>query len=128
MKLRVTLIFVAFLMLGLSACGSDQSGAAGAIEDYIQALASQDADLIANLACAEWEEQAQIEVDSFTAVNAEIPELVCLETGADGSDMLVTCTGKILLDYNGEKQELDVSARTYRARQEGGEWRMCGYQ
>ena len=128
MKLRATLIFVAFLMLGLSACGSDQSGAAGAIEEYIQALTSQEGELIANLACAEWEEQAQIEVDSFTAVSAEIPELACQEAGTDGADTLVTCIGRIVLDYNGEKQELDVSLRTYRARQEGGEWRMCGYK
>ena len=128
MKLRAILIFLSIVMLGLSACGSEQSGAAGAIEEYIQALTNQEAELVANLVCADWEEQAQLEVDSFSAVSAEIPELACQEAGTDNADTLVTCIGKILLDYNGEKQELDVSLRTYRARQEGGEWRMCGYK
>lgn len=38
------------------------------------------------------------------------------------------CTGKAVLDYNGEKQEVDLSALVYKVAREGGEWRVCGYQ
>ena len=33
----------------------------------------------------------------------------------------------MVLNYNGELQEMDLAARQYLARQEGGQWRMCGY-
>jgi hypothetical protein len=52
----------------------------------------------------------------------------CQEAGSDGSYTLVQCQGKIVADYNGEKQEFDLNRRVFRAILEGGEWRMCGYQ
>jgi hypothetical protein len=54
--------------------------------------------------------------------------LSCQDAGNADNATLVSCTGKIKASYNGENQELDLSSRTYRAVQEGGDWRMCGYK
>ncbi len=111
----------------LAACNSGQNGASKGIEAYIQALSNKDTVQISNLSCADWEQNALIEVDSLTAVGSKVENLTCEQTGQDGADTYVSCTGVLALDYNGEAQQLDLSTRTYIARQEGGEWRMCGY-
>lgn len=121
------LSFVIFTCLYLSACSS-KSGADTAVETYIKALVARDANSLKTASCANWEGDAQVELDSFTAVSITLDGLSCQEAGKDGSSTLVTCTGKIKASYNGENQELDLSSRTYRAIQEGGEWRMCGYK
>ena len=121
------LLFIV-LILGLAACGgSTQSPAAAAVENYLQALVAQDADKLANHSCLDWESAAFIELDSLASVTAQLEGLQCQEAGAQGSDTLVSCTGKMVLNYNGELQEMDLAARQYLARQEGGQWRMCGY-
>lgn len=121
------LSIVIFASLFLSACSS-KSGSATAVETYIKALVGRDTNALKTASCANWEGQAQVELDSFTAVSISLDGLNCQEAGKDGSSTLVTCTGKIKASYNGENQELDLSSRTYRAIQEGGDWRMCGYK
>jgi hypothetical protein len=121
----VLIIFAAFI---LASCSSGKSDAAAAIEAYIQALGNKDINQISNISCADWAKSALVEVDSFTAVNTKVENLSCQEAGQDGSDTLVTCKGDISLDYGGEAQQIDLSGRTYIARQEAGEWRMCGYK
>ncbi len=118
-----TLIF--FL---LSACGNSETGPSRAIEAYITALSTQDTNQVINLSCADWEQSARVEVDSFTAVSSVLQDLSCAKTGQEGDNVLVSCNGKLALDYNGEAQEIDLSGRIYIARQESGEWRMCGYR
>jgi hypothetical protein len=125
----ITLIFL--LSLALSACGGDSAssgGAVQAVESYLQALVDQDVDQVVNSSCAEWEASALTEVDSLTAVTTSLADLACQEAGQQKGDTLVTCSGKIIFDYDGEIQELDLVGRTYAAREEGGEWRMCGYR
>jgi hypothetical protein len=116
------------VILLLAACGSAQNGAVSTIESYIQALGSKDSTQISNLSCADWEASALMEVDSLAGVSAKVENLVCQPAGQDGADTYVSCTGVLALDYNGEAQQIDLSSRTYIARQEGGEWRMCGYR
>ncbi len=123
---QIVVFFVLFTLL-LVACGSGKDGASQAIEAYLRALGSQDAAQLSNLSCADWEAQARLEMDSLTGVGSKVEELACQTADQDGSDTLVTCTGRLALDYNGEAQQIDLSERTYIARQEGGEWRMCGY-
>lgn len=122
-----------FIILGiglfvlLTGCSQSNNSSAKAIEGYIQALVAQDANKATSLSCVDWEANAQTELDSFTAVSASLENFSCQETGKDGTDAIVTCTGKIVFDYNGEKQELDLSGRSFLAREEDGVWRMCGY-
>lgn len=125
-------IFIAtitiFFSIILAGCGREQEGPTQAIEAYIHALSNKDSVQIRSVSCANWEENAQREIDSLTAVGSKVENLACKETGQDGADTYVSCTGSLALDYNGEAQQIDLSSRTYIARQEGGEWRMCGYR
>lgn len=124
-QLIIILILFAFFLV---ACSSEKDNAAQAIEAYINALGNQDAVQISNLSCADWEQNALIEVDSLTSVGSKVENLECRENGQEGNSTFVSCTGIISLDYNGEAQQIDLSNRTYIARMEGDEWRMCGYR
>ncbi|HEX9091257.1 MAG TPA: hypothetical protein VF831_07195 [Anaerolineales bacterium] len=122
------IIFIVIISIfTLVGCRSETNDAPKTIEAYIKALSNQDANQISSLSCADWEPQALIEVDSFTAVSSEVKDLACQQSGQDGDDVYVSCTGILALDYGGEAQQIDLSSRTYIARQEGGEWHMCGY-
>ena len=109
-------------------CSSGESGAVTAIESYIQALGDKDINHVSTLSCADWEQNALIEVDSLTAVGSKVENLSCEVTGEEGEITFVSCTGIIALDYGGEAQQIDLSNRSYIALQEAGEWRMCGYK
>jgi hypothetical protein len=123
----VTLLFIFSALL--SACaGGAGGGAPKAIESYLQALVAEDQAKVVSLSCAAWEESARLEVDSFQGVKAALEGAVCAETGTEDGAALVTCQGKIVATYNNENQELPLNTRTYKAVQEGGEWRMCGYK
>jgi predicted small secreted protein len=115
----------------LAACGAQAGGgspAVQAVQAYLQALVAKDATKLSNLSCAAWESDATLEMDSFQAVTATLQGVSCQETGKNGSATLVNCNGAIVATYNNEKQNLDLSPRTYKVVQEGGEWRVCGYQ
>lgn len=117
------------LLLILTACSAKSAGSpAGAIEAYNQALAAKNADQLSTLSCKAWEADAKTELESFSAVNVTLKDQKCQESGKDGNTTLVSCTGKISADYNGEIMEINLADRTYKAVQEGGEWRMCGYR
>jgi hypothetical protein len=127
MTRKVIIVLALFAWLALYGC-SQPSGAVAAVETYVKALVARDANALKNASCAQWESNAQVELDSFTAVSISLEGLSCQEAGKDGDATLVSCTGKIKASYNGENQELDLSNRTYRAIQESSEWRMCGYK
>jgi hypothetical protein len=121
------LLFLA-LILALSACSGASNSAAAAVQAYFQALVDQDAEKAISLSCAAWEDQARIDADAFATNPATADGMACGEAGSEGEYTLVTCTGRLVLDYNGEEVPVDLAARSYLALQEGGEWRMCGYK
>lgn len=125
--LRVIILSVLLLSF-LASCTAQKNGAVQAVEGYLQAMVAKDNTRITGFACASWEAQAQTEADSFAGVSAQLQGLACQVSGLDGSTTLVTCSGKIVASYNGENTEINLAGRTYKAVQEGGEWRMCGYQ
>jgi hypothetical protein len=127
-RVTVVLAVVALVSLGLEACGSGQSGAVQAVQGYLDALVAKDSSRVSALSCADWESDAQVEVDSLEAVTPRLDGVSCSEGGTDGGATLVTCTGSMVLSYNGEDRSLDLSRRTYRVVQQGGDWLMCGYQ
>lgn len=116
------------LLVLLSACSGGKSGAVSAIETYINALGNKDVNQISSISCSDWEQNALTEVDSLAAVGTKVEDISCTETGKEGTDTFVSCTGRIAMDYGGEAQYIDLSGRTYVARQESGDWRMCGYK
>jgi hypothetical protein len=121
--------FITALAVFLTGCSQEStSDAASAIKAYIEALVSQDEALLVNASCADWEDDAILELDSLSAVSVSLENLNCTEAAQEGETTLVACTGNLIADYNGEEQEIDLSERAYAAIQEGGEWRMCGYR
>lgn len=115
------------ILLLLASCGGSSDPAA-VVEEYFRALVEKDATRAVTLSCAAWENGARTDVDTFAMYPAELVDVACQDAGAEGDSRRVTCTGKAILDYNGEKQEIDLAGRDYTVVQEGGEWRMCGYQ
>jgi hypothetical protein len=130
MRKSIWAIGVVLLLLSilLAACGSNASSSADAVQNYLKALVGKDSARVSALSCKTWESQALLEMDGFQAVKAELDNVVCKESGTDGSATLVNCTGNISLTYNTEKQLLDVSRQTYKVVQEGGDARVCGYK
>ncbi len=139
MRRFLAIVFLAGMIAGLlEACsGPGSSGvtqtpskapAAKAVEDYLQGIVSKDVNKVSTLSCKDWEQQAIQELDSLQAVKAALSGVACAQSGTDGSTALVKCTGKIVITYDNENQELDLSLRTYRVTQSGGDWLVCGYQ
>ena len=124
------LIILSMLLLSilLSACSSNSTGAVDAVEGYVNALASNDEASLSALSCADWESSALTELDSLQAVTASLDGFSCQQSGTDGETALVDCEGKMILSYNGEDQELDLSTRTYQVVEDGGNWLVCGVQ
>ena len=127
MRTFFLILFLVISALSLSACASSNENApAKAVEGYLNALVTKDADRLSTLVCGDWEDEALLELDSFQAVTPRLDGLTCEQTGTDANTALVLCNGKIIATYNNEDQELDLSVRTYQVVQEGGEWLVCG--
>jgi len=126
--LGVVLMVLALILAACGAGAGTKNPSAAAVESYLKALVSKDAAKVSALACKTWESQALMEMDGFQAVKAELDNVVCKDSGSDGSATLVSCTGNISLTYKTEKQSLDVSRQTYKVVQEGGDARVCGYK
>ena len=125
-KILFTLLLANIL---LTACAPSASDApAKAVENYLNALVAKDAARLPTLVCGDWEGDALIELDSLQAVNARLENAACSQTGTDGNFALVDCAGSIVLTYNNEDQNLDLSLVTYQVVEESGEWLVCGKQ
>ncbi|MEJ2012444.1 MAG: hypothetical protein P8X64_09520 [Anaerolineales bacterium] len=53
--------------------------------------------------------------------------LACRDAGSLDGSTLVRCEGTFVANYGGEIQNIDVSLRNFRAVDEDGVWKMCGY-
>ena len=127
MRKTVLILFILLANILLTACGASNTDApAKAVETYLNTLVAKDADRLPTLVCGDWEDDALLELDSFQAVDARLENAVCQQTGTEGDISLVSCTGSIVLTYDGEDQNLDLSVRTYQVVQEGGDWLVCG--
>lgn len=126
--MRRYLLGIAMIVFVLSACAKESS-ASQVVEKYLKAKVASEADELNKLACKEWEAKAQLDATSFESVKAELQNMSCKENGEDGKYTLVTCEGKLIIEYRGEDpREQNLSDTTYRAVKEDGEWKMCGEQ
>jgi len=136
---------IAFLSLWLlPGCASSNNGpaAAAAVQSYWQAMVDRDLNKVVELSCADWEAQARTEFNSFSAVKLKLDNVACVaverqppasgqpasDRDAAGQAIQVTCSGSIIANYGAEDLTIDIANRTYQAVNEGGDWRMCGYQ
>ena len=130
MLTKYQIIFFSILLIILlsAGCSSDNKpSAAIAVEQYYQALVEKDENKMINLSCAAWEPDAKLMYDSFAAVNLTLDNLSCQQTGEDDK-RLVSCSGVLIASYGAENLEIDIAERTYVVINEGGEWRVCGFQ
>ncbi|MBL8107896.1 MAG: hypothetical protein JNJ72_20175, partial [Anaerolineales bacterium] len=88
MRTKLTISMLALSIL-LSACGASASGGAtNAVESYITALATKDQAALISNSCADWEDDALIELDSFALVEVTVDGMSCAESGTDGDKTL----------------------------------------
>jgi len=129
MKLHQFVAACVVILLAVSACGTKTTAnAADATYAYLQALASKDKDAVISLTCKESEEQAILEVDALMSVDAALNDIRCEQTGQDGDEVLVVCTGSLDLTYNDEIRAIELGKRTYSMKMEDGQWRVCSYK
>jgi hypothetical protein len=126
LRLRRIVLLVFALNL-ISACGGGPSPST-AVEKYLESLIAGDQVGAVNASCADWEAQARAEAASFDSVEARLEGVSCSVSGEDGNISLVDCQGVIIATYGAEDTELPLEGRSYQIIQEGGDWRMCGYQ
>lgn len=129
MKLYKLIAASIAILLAVSSCGTKTTAnAADATYAYLQALASKDKDAVISLTCKESEEQAILEVDALMSVDAALNDIRCEQTGQDGDEVLVVCTGSLDLTYNDEIRAIELGKRTYSMKMEDGQWRVCSYK
>lgn len=122
------LLFAAWAALCLAGCAGSASGSAtGAVESYLKALAGRNLNGMIAASCADWEANARLEYDSFTAVTLQLEGLECRQTGGQDNTVQVTCTGSLIANYGDEDLKIDIADRPFQVIKEAGEWRMCGY-
>ena len=126
LRTKLTILMLALSILLVACEASASGGAAPAVEGYITALASKDQAALISNSCADWEDDALIELDSFALVEVTVDGMSCTESGADGDKTLVDCTGMLNMSYNGEPQSLDLADRTYEVIEQNGNWLVCG--
>jgi hypothetical protein len=126
MRRRTFLSLIVSLLV--TACSSAANTPAGVVEQYFKTLIAKDEAKLASLSCAAWESDARRDSRTFSQFPASAENVQCREAGADGGSTIVACTGKLVLDYNGDKQQVDLADRQYRTIQEDGTWKMCGYK
>jgi len=118
---------VLFLLL-LDLAGCSQPGPDAAVESFLKALLAGDENKVHQAVCPEWEAQAAVELDAFSGVTGKLDGASCTKAGTDGGYTLITCSGKMVLNYQGEQRERSLEGRTYLAKRVNGEWKMCGYR
>jgi len=121
--LILSLVLAAIL---LAACASNTDAPVKAVENYLNALVNKEADKLSTLVCGDWEEDALTELDALQAVTSSLENVSCSQSGVDGDTTLVLCTGNIVLSYDNENQNIDLSTRTYQIVEQGGDWLVCG--
>ena len=127
MRKYILLLSIMLATLVLSACGSSNTDApVQAVEEYWNVIVAKDAERLPTLVCGDYEDEALTVLDSLQAVTARLDSLTCTQTGTDGDTALVNCTGNLVLTYDAEDQNLDLSVFTYEVVEEGGDWLICG--
>ena len=116
------------LLMILTACAAKSAPPEQAVEAYLNAIVEADLDKITTLSCADWEQQAMLELDSFQGVEVSLVDMQCTQSGSDGDTALVSCSGHFLTSYDGEAMQIDLDTREYELVKQGGDWLVCGYR
>lgn len=91
---------------------------------YLEARLASDVEQLRELSCAEWESQIPLQTASFQSIDASLKDAICTTGGELDNMVIIECTGKIVYDYDGERNERELG--NYLVVQENGKWKMCG--
>ena len=128
-NLPISMILVVLILVsGGCASNKTQDLAAASVETYLEALIAKDVNTMINQSCGSWEEDARLEYQSFAAVEVSLEDLDCQTGRQQAGFTLVSCTGRIVANYGAEDLIIELSERQYKVAEEGGEWRVCGYE
>jgi len=125
-RIRLLVILLPLLMVILAAC-ADSAKPEDAVIPYLEALLSNDEAKLNSAICPAWEADAKRDFDAFTGVTGTLKDSSCKKAGEDGDTALITCTGTMELDYNGELRDRSLEGTTYRVDKIDGDWKVCGY-
>ncbi len=125
--LKPALMVLVLLAALLAGCAQSEKPGEP-VKTFWGAVLAADKDKVLSTVCPEWEAQAQKEFDAFSGVTGKLDSAVCQKSGTDGAFTLVTCTGKMVLDYRGEQRERPLEGRTYLVKKVDGDWKLCGYR
>ena len=87
---------------------------------FLTAKAAGDRETLSTLICVAQETELDAQALSFAGYGARLENAVCNVASAD----LVTCTGQIAVNYNGEARNFPLG--TYAVIEERGAWKWCG--
>ena len=121
MMKRILLLLPMILILAGCATEADPGET---ILKYLEARVAADATKLGELTCADLEAQIPQQVASFQSIDASLEDASCQANGTQDGMTIVECTGKIVYDYDGERNERELG--NFLATQENGEWKMCG--
>lgn len=130
-RLMLLVLVLLYVGVGCGGAGAGDSGGeadapARAVEKYLSAKVSGNADDIRAGLCAEMESVLERELRTFESVsNATLENMSCTSDEAAAADeTVVRCTGEIAALYGTEETTFPLAA--YRAVNEDGEWKWCG--
>lgn len=121
--MKYMLILLLPIVLILASCSSEADPADVAM-NYLIARLEANVDKLRDLSCADWESQVQLQAASFSSIDAHLEDATCKVGGKEGDQTVVECDGKIVYEYNGERNERELG--NLLMVQEGGEWKVCG--
>jgi hypothetical protein len=131
MTVRFRFVVFGLLILMMAGCSPAKPDAESeelqALKNYFQALAGKDEVSYSRLVCPDWEPQAFLEFDAYKGVDTRLSDLTCRRISGEAGSAQINCQGKIYLSYNSEKQEVDLSPRTYRLVLTQDVWQVCGF-
>lgn len=116
---RFAILVCSLIGLLLTGCASDDP--AKVVEDYFTAIINDDIERLAELTCAEYENEAITAAASFRGTGAQLQDMQC---SMSEDYNIVQCQGKIVVSYGAELREFPLGR--YRIVQEDGLWRVCG--
>lgn len=99
------------------------------VEVYLDAVTAKKpiAEVIGYV-CADYETDARTEADSYGAVTAKLSDLECKTEMLETDRAVVTCTGSISVNYNGETRAIDLTDFRYTLHSVDQQWKICGVE
>ncbi len=121
-KLALILVILAGVLV---ACGGANTNSTDVqsrvVLSYLEARIAGDEEALKKTMCAAQEGDAVRIAQSFKSVEAKLQDVACTYESAGSK---VSCTGAIVVTYQGENRDLAPGA--YTVVEEDGEWKVCG--